>query len=178
MTWLRLRQSSPYYMFSVTTTPTHWAAAEECHVIHIWSKMLRIQTTYYRSQINSSPYRNKGRQYCTCSYMQTYTHYSWLTKVIRNSLNLDYRLLLWLKQNTLLSFTTEGIYLLWQWHACKLFSYMFDHKTNATVEQFVCLPNMLLKLQNKLRHTAAFPNCSHLSCNWRTRHQILCDLAS
>lgn len=60
MTWLRLCQSAPYYMGSVTTTPTHWAAAAaaaaECHVIHIWSKMLRIQTTYYRSQINSSPY--------------------------------------------------------------------------------------------------------------------------
>jgi hypothetical protein len=61
----------------------------------------------------ASPYCNEGRQYCTCSSMHTNIHCSLLTKVIRNSLNFDYRLLLWLKENTLLSFTMESIYLLW-----------------------------------------------------------------
>jgi len=44
--------------------------------------------------------------------MQTNIHGSLLTKVIRNSLNFDYRLLLWLKENTFLSFTMESINLL------------------------------------------------------------------
>jgi len=54
---------------------------------------------------------------------------------------------------------------------------MCDHKTNRLLLQnslysSVCVPNMLLKLQNKLRHIVTFPTCSHLTCICRTRQQI------
>ena len=56
---------------------------------------------------------------------QSHTYCSLLTKVIRNSLNFDYRLLLWLKQNTVLSFTIQLHLLLnstllhvWPWGKC------------------------------------------------------------
>ena len=106
-----LGQASPDYMCSVTTTPTYWAAAEDCHVLHIWSKIVRIRATYHTLQINPSPHCSEGKQCCTWSYMQTYTCCSSLIKVIRNSLNTDYRLLLWLKQNTMLSFTIGSVYI-------------------------------------------------------------------
>jgi hypothetical protein len=77
-------------------------------------KMVRIHATYHTSQMNSSPYCNEGWQLCTCSYVQTYTLCSSLTKFItRTSLNNDYRLLVWMKQNILLSFTVRSVYFIW-----------------------------------------------------------------
>jgi hypothetical protein len=31
----------------------YWAAAEDCHVPHIWKKMVRIHATYHTLQINN-----------------------------------------------------------------------------------------------------------------------------
>ena len=104
-------------------------------------EMVRIHATYHTSQINPSPHCNEGRQYCTCSYVQTYTLCSSLTKIIRISLTNDYRLLLWMKQNILSSFTVQSIYFLWKRHAitftCKWFIFTCDHKMNATVEVYI-----------------------------------------
>lgn len=42
-----LHQASPEHVRSVTTTPGHWAAAEDHHIIHIWIHLVRIHATYH-----------------------------------------------------------------------------------------------------------------------------------